>query len=475
MGMSMKRHLVLLASLLLASSSFASITLEEVKKIKNDKEVTISSFNKSEKERILAKYNDQTKNKILTNVFYNTVWEFLNDDSKQCEADFHSRLESNLERASLANDKESINEHLKYLRSTNAIDDILFEIIIAINEDASAMKAIDLKKSFLKPLFPHKSRLEKNALEDLYWRFKKWPDEKTSCSTQEYIRLRDSIITQKDSVKEREKFLKTLNANALMKDMISLETYNRLEFFRKDSNLSKRNIWLNDYFKIIFNAKNRMAPISKGYEIKDLDKEDNFASERYKRFSKLTQRKILYQKYNETQIILLAQIMQKASKRMGVDPDTISSSPVIVQEYSTLNEKGEREISVEKIELDVQSQYNLARRLMRKDITDTQMMSVFNGINISYSDIVMASLEVGYISLEDVQFVVKYDDLWNPETTKFERMSRFVFSLVGYSTFFLPPPWNATASLALGIIENIVDNKYNNNGANNDNPGAIIQ
>ena len=166
--------------------------------------------------------------------------------------------------------------------------------------------------------------------------------------------------------------------------------------------------------------------------------------------------------------------MQRASKRMGVDPDTISTTPVIIQEQSTVNAQGEREITIEKIELDPQSQYNLARRLMRKDIVDTQMMSLFNGVKITYNDVVMASLEVGYISLEDIEFVVKYDDLWNPERTKFDRMSRFVFSPLGYSTFFLPPPWNATASLALGVIENVVDANHRN-GAYNDNPGTYIE
>jgi hypothetical protein len=475
MGRCMKQKLILLLALFICGNLFASVSLEEVKKIKNDKEVLISSFSKQEKERILAAYNDPEKNKKLTSIFYSTVYEFLNDDAKQCEADFYSRLEKNLATDGFKIWKEDIIDHLKFLRATNAIDDILYDIIVAISEDTQAMRAVDLKAPHYKPLFPHKNRLEKNVLEDLYWRFKTWPDEKTSCSSQEYIRLRDSIITKKaDSKRERERYLKTLNSEALTRGLITLETFNKLEYFRGSKILEKRNIWLNDYFKIVFNAKNRMIPITKGYEVKDLDLENKYSSEKIQRFSSLTRRKVLYQKFNETQIIILAQIMQKASKRMGVDPDTTSSTPVIVQEYSTLNADGTREISVEKIELDTQSQYNLARRLMRKDMVDTQMMSLFNATKITYNDVVMASLEVGYITLEDIEFVVKYDDLWNPETTKFERMSRFVFSILGYSTFFLPPPWNATASLALGIIENVVDGN-NRNGANNDNPGTFIE
>jgi hypothetical protein len=111
---------------------------------------------------------------------------------------------------------------------------------------------------------------------------------------------------------------------------------------------------------------------------------------------------------------------------------------------------------------------------MRKDMVDLQMMSIFNQIDVTYEDLVMASLEVGYITLEDIEFVAKYDDLWNPETSKYERVSKFVFTVAGYTTFFLPPPFNIAASLALGIVEGIADNQHKN-GATNDNPGTFIE
>ncbi|MGZ3787702.1 MAG: hypothetical protein ACXVLQ_04225 [Bacteriovorax sp.] len=470
----MKNHFTVFMAFLCMSNSFASYTLEDVKKIKNDKEVLISSFSKREKDRVLEKFKNVEARERLSQIFYSTVLDFINDDNNQCEADFQERLEESLTKANLAHDKESIDEYLKLLRSTNSIDDVLFDILTALNEDTFKMKKVDLSKKAKWTLFSHKKRLEKNTLEDIYWRFKSWPDEKTKCSTQEFIRLKESIVVPKDNEKEKEKFLGTLNLKAYQKDLISLETYNKLEFLRTKSNVNKRYIWLNDYFKIIFNAKDAMRPLSSHYEVKNFDAEDKFSSERIKRFSKLTRRKRLYEKYNETQIILLAQVLQKASRRMGVDPDTITNAPVLVQEFSTLNSKGERETYVEKTELDPQSQYNLARRLMRKDILNLQMMGIFNKTNITYEDLVMASFEVGYISLEDIEFVVKYDDLWNPTTTKYERISKFIYSIVGYSTFFLPPPWNITASIALGVIEGVIDNNHKN-GAENDNPGTFIE
>lgn len=452
-----------------------AFTYDDALKVRNDKEPIISSFSKKEKESIVEKYNNDEIEKI-TKVFYSTILAFINDDSKQCEANFYARLVENFEHNAIAHDKESIDEHLIMLRSTNAIDDILYDILISINEDAQKFKDIELtrapRKFFVRN---HKERLEKNDLEDLYAQFKQWPDEKNSCSTQEFIRLKDAVAvpnSAKDSTAY--KYLGTLNRKAYQKNLISLSTYDRLEFFRKKSNLKKRYIWLNDYFKIILNVKNKMVPHNSNYEIKKLDAENKFSAEKIRRFSRLTRRKILYKKYNETQIILLAQVLKKASQRMGVDPDTITKAPYILQEFETVDQNGERKTYVERIDIDPQSQYVLARRLMRKDIVDLQMMGIFNRINITYEDLVMASLEVGYISLEDIEFVVAYDDLWNPTTSKFERVSRFIFKTLGYSSFFLPPPYNLTASLALGIVEGIVDNKHID-GATNDNPGTFIE
>lgn len=475
MGTKMKKFLPVLMSACFLNNAFA-FTMNDVQKIKNDKEVLITSFSKREKERILDKYNDQAANEKLRKIFYSTMLNFINDEeAKQCESDFFSRLKTELKNADIATDKESLDDHLKMLRATHAIDDVLFDIVTSINEDAAKFSKVDLKKPVRASLAKNEDRLEKNSVDDLYWAFAKWPDDKTRCSTQEFVRLKESVaIPAQAKEKVKAKYLGTLNKAAYEKKIITLETYNKLEYYRTDSNLEKRYIWLNDYIKIVLSAKNAMVPRTKGYDVKKLDAENRFSSEKLKRFSALTRRKILYKKYNETQIILLSQVLQKASRRMGVDADTITKAPYLIQEFELLKENGERQTYVERTEIDPQSQYNLARRLMRKDIVDLQMMSLFNRLDISYEDVVMAALETGYISLEDIEFVVAYDDLWNPTTSKYERMSGFIFKVAGYTTFFLPPPFNVAASIALGIVEGIVDQRFEN-GASHDNPGTFIE
>jgi hypothetical protein len=217
-----------------------------------------------------------------------------------------------------------------------------------------------------------------------------------------------------------------------------------------------------------------MVPLKYSYKPRRIEEENEFSSKKVKRFSKVTRRKLLYAKYDETQIVLLAQVLQKASRRMGVDADTESKKPIITQEFSVLQANGERENYVETIELDPQSQYNLARRLLRKDMVELQMMDMFVSQKITHEDVVMAALETGYVSLEEIEFVIQYDDLWNPEKTQFEEISGFIFTVAGYTTFFLPPPWNITASIALGVVEGIVDSK-NRKGSENDNPATFIE
>jgi hypothetical protein len=384
-------------------------------------------------------------------------------------------LKGNYKRAKFPDDKQSLDDHLKLIRLYNGIDDIFYELLSATNSDLHAIAGINLKKQPQSSLFSNKKTLGNNDLNELYSNFTTYPDEIETCSYQEFIFLKNRI---KDSEgKKAEKPLqemKILNKEALKNKIISIETYNKLEFLRDHSNISERLILFKDYFKVIMRAKNQMRPVSKTYKPIKLEDEFNFSSEKIERFSKLTRRKLLYRKYDETQIILLAQILQKASRRMGTDLDTESGVPYISQEFTVTESDGQRRTYVERFDLDPQSQYNLARRLLRKDMVETQMMDSFVGLKITFDDLVMAAFETGYITVEDIMYVVRYDDLWNPSVSKYKRIMGFVFKVGGYSTFFLPPPFNIIGAIALGIVEGIVDSK-NQSGAENDNPATFIE
>jgi hypothetical protein len=470
----MFKHCLTALTFFVSVNALAEYSLDDVKKLRNDKEVHISSFSNKEALRLQAKYTDEVQLKRNANIFYNVMLEFVNREDKHCELKFMDNLQAKLAEEKIASNKEDIEEYLKVLRVKHSIDDILYEILSSVNKDYFALKSLDLNKKAKRLFFGHNKIAAANDLKEIYSGFSEFPDEESRCFYQEYMFVSNHLKKSDGAKSNKLGDFKTLTIKAFEQNLFPLATFNKIRYLQDESSVNKRNIWLNDYLKVIFNAKNKMVPLKYSYKPRKIEEEDEFSSKRIKRFSKITRRKLLYAKYDETQIVLLSQVLQKASRRMGVDVDTDTKRPFISQEFSVLNANGERTNYVETLELDPQSQYNLARRLLRKDMTELQMMDLFVMEKITHEDIVMAALETGYISLEEIEFVVQYDDLWNPEITKFEKISGFIFQVAGYATFFLPPPWNITASIALGVVEGVVDAKHKK-GSENDNPATFIE
>jgi hypothetical protein len=461
-----------LSSLIMFSTlSYADYTLEDVKKMRNDKEVFISSITEKDQKRIDPKYRDLTLVKRLSESFYKTVQSFVNQESKHCELTLIDALIKNAAKDGIK-DEDSFEEYLQALRVNNAIDDLLYDILSSLNEDYYGLKELDLTR------IPKRSKLSSdtvkaNDLKELFSGFAEFPDEKDRCFFQEYMFVSNNTRNAKGKKDDDNiKLFRGLTSKAYEEKIISLATYNKMAYLQTESQINDRSIWVNDYLKIVLNAKNKMVPLNYKYQPVKLEDEDMFASLRVKRLG-ITRRELLYRKYDATQIVLLAQVIQKASRRMGVDADTDTQRPSISQEFTVNGENGERRTYVEVTELDPQSQFNLARRMMRKDMIELQMMDIFLAVKITHEDLVMAALETGYLSLEELSYVLKYDDLWNPHKSKFEKVSGFVMEVAGYGSFLLPPPWNIVASVAIGIVEGIIEGKERK-GTDNDNPGSIV-
>jgi hypothetical protein len=473
-----------------------SYSINDIAKLRNDKEVFITTFSESQKDDVLEKYSNLVKRQEITSTFQNAMLDFANNSNLRCELNAISTFKYFLSENELPNSSKDISSYLKLLRSTHEIDDILYELLDGINTDFHKIERMNKaqytfsekeRKSWTKA----KSKRDRKSLRDynktiavndtasIYSNFSSWPDERSTCLYKEINVIKTKVIDYKSDdskIKHKRKtqIVGQLNKRALLLDVITPKTFMKLEYLRNKSFVRNRYLRLEDYLKVVFRAKNKMKPHSYNYVIKNIETENEFSSESIRRFSKLTRRKDMYEKFNETQIVLMAQVLQKASRRMGVDPDVDASRPVITQSFEIIGEDGIVRNYVEELVLDPQSQFNLARRRMRKDIIDLEGMDLFNGTKIYYDEVVMAAFETGYLSIEDIEFAVRYDDLWNPTQTRFERISGFIFSFTGYATFFVPPPYNVTASLGLAIIQGIV-NSSNVKGEDNDNAATFIQ
>lgn len=448
--------------------------IKDLVKIQNDKEATIASFDQEDVVRIKNKYTIQEDKEKILNVFIKNLYSFLNNQPMHCEPKYFKDLVTDLNAINVKTEKEELLDTFKMMRVENAIDDVFYNILEQLTIDYFAFQTIDLKSRPIKNIFKNYDKKAQNInLDNLFAGFKTYPDEVSNCSYIEFFKIRESIGLPSDKPADKNNLLKDLAYLAYTKNIITMETFHKIKFLSKNSTIQQRRVWLSNYLRIIFSAKNKMVPVKREYKVTNLSLENGFSSEHIARFNKITRRQLLYSKYDENQIILLAQIMKKASQRMGVDPDTKTGIPYMIQEFNILNGNGETQNYVEKIELDTQDQFNLARKLLRKDMTNLQMMDSFLKVTVTYQDIVMASLETGYLTLDDIEYVVKYDDLWNPDVSKFERYMSLTFKVAGYATFFVPPPWNVTAALTLSIIEGVVNSKHID-GASNDNPNTII-
>lgn len=53
----------------------------------------------------------------------------------------------------------------------------------------------------------------------------------------------------------------------------------------------------------------------------------------------------------------------------------------------------------------------------------------FAGTGIEFNDIISAAFETGMINSEELDYVVKFEDFWNPKTPKWKAYANFAFSL----------------------------------------------
>lgn len=464
----------ILAMSLQASTYFK--TDEDLKLLKNDKEVISRILSKKEKKNILIDEDSILKYKSS---LYSSTKSLIRNNKTKCELNLISKFKANLAKDNFDSSKESINNYLKQLRMDNHIDDIYLEILLNLNTDYHSLRELNSKKKVGFRALKKKSSigiLEANETKSLYRDFSN-VEKDIKCIYSRFSILKYSTKLpnkQMLTTKDRLETMRITNLAALKQEVITRDTFNAIEYLRKKSFITKRKIRLRDYYDIVFGAKNKMKTRNSEYSVTDINlEEEKFSTRKLRWYKKLTRRTKLYQKYDVTQIILMAQVLQKASRRMGTDPDVTANASVITQSFVMTNPDGTTENYVEKIELDAQSQYNLARKRMRKDIHDLQMMTTFLEKEIFYEEVVMAAFETGYVTIEDIDYVLKYDDLWNPSMTRFERITGYIFRFTGLSLFFVPPPFNVAATIGLTIVQGIV-RKKSITGDDNDHAATFI-
>lgn len=350
-----------------------------------------------------------------------------------CDLGLVRRLEFDAIRYQIIKEHSEMVLFVQYLRITNLIDDLLLRILkdsLELNDEIN--KAAD-KRLPSRPFNLHTPLNRNLDYAKLYEKINKFPDDFNACTLDAVWEISTKLKYKSD--KDLYKQLSKLNYIAFKKDVISLRTFNKLESIRNKKALSWP-VYFKRYADVINNAKDKLAstPLPKG--------DSHFPVEFVSRRDGLTQRGNLYRKYSSTQIMVLAQIIEKTAKRMDAKRTTID------WQY-TDDPHGEHDIYV----LSPMEQYRLAIKMLRKDMAEVMRSETFTNTIVDYDHIISAAYETGFVKPDELEYVLKFEEFWNPKNPRWKAYAQFAFSLAGTASYYLPPPWNFIGAIGLVLTQ----------------------
>jgi hypothetical protein len=369
-----------------------------------------------------------------------------------CDLGLVDQLFKDAERNGVVSSKGELLDFAAWIRAEDLIDDIFYKLL----RDATVVRLDFENNAALRPgPRPLNLLTRQNANVDLVKFFepvKTWPDDVKSCSLETYFKLTTGVTAK--NANDRDGQMLKLHHLAYRNGVISLETFNRLETLRKRAVLSWP-IYFKRYADVINNAKDKLT------KTPEARAETNFTVEYVSRRDGVTKRENLFQRYNSTQIVILAQIIEKSAKRMDAKRASIN------WQY-TDDPNGETEIYV----LSPMEQYRAAIKMLRKDLNEVMRSEAFIGKQVEYEHLIAAAYETGYIKSEELALVIKFEEFWNPNTPKWRAYANFAFSLAGTASFYLPPPWNIIGAIGLVLTQTKLMNGEQR--PNEDDNGNVI-
>lgn len=345
-----------------------------------------------------------------------------------CELGLINQLQADAKRNGVIAKDEEVNTFIHYLRQQDLIDDVLYKLM----KDSSAVESDFIALADERPARPFNVYTRQNAdvdIEKMYQPFKTWPDDVKKCTLNTYFDMVNTITFK--NAKDRDSQLSKLNYIAYVQGVIDLEKYNKLMTLQ-EKGVYDWPVYLRRYADIINNAKDKLT------KTPEAKATHNFTVEYVSKRDKLTQRGNLYRTYNSTQVMMLAQIIEKTAKRMD-------ARYVSINWQYTNDPNGEGEIYV----LSPMEQYRAAIKMLRKDMAEVMRSDAFRGTGLEYDHLIAAAYEAGFIKSNELDQVLKFEDFWNPKTPKWKAYANFAFSIAGSATFYLPPPWNIIGAIGL--------------------------
>jgi hypothetical protein len=290
-------------------------------------------------------------------------------------------------------------------------------------------------------------------LEKFYNKFQEWPNDKNRCTLDSYWEMTSQLQFQNS--KDRDLQILKLNYMSVRDGVINLTQFNRLEILRREGVLDWP-IYLKRYLDIVANLKDKLT------NRPELTTTNTFTVEYVSRRQGLTARENLYQIYNSTQLMILAQIIERTAKRMDARRASLQ------WQFSEVP-SADDEIYI----LSPMEQYRAALKLLRKEMAEIMRSEAFRSKNLEYEHLIGAAFEAGFIRSEELNYVLRFEEFWNPSVPKWKAYMNFASSLAGTAVFYLPPPWNLIGAIGLVLTQTKIANGNKKPNAD-DNWNVII-
>ena len=111
--------------------------------------------------------------------------------------------------------------------------------------------------------------------------------------------------------------------------------------------------------------------------------------------------------------------------------------------------------------------------MLRKDMGEVMRSEAFKNIGVDYDHLLAAAYEAGLIKSEELDYVMRFEEFWNPSTPAWQAYTKFAFTLGRTASYYFPPPWNIVGAIGLVLTQTKLLNG-NNRPDSDDNWNVII-
>lgn len=344
-----------------------------------------------------------------------------------CELRFIKNLKIISERNGLIKNFKDLDGLIAFMRKSHIIDDIFFNILkksisLSLEIDVKSQNPYRLKNN-------QSSDFPETDLKNIYEKIQQSFNDESECSIDTYEHFENELALR--NKKSLDKKILQMNIFALTKGFIDLNTFQKLNTI-KNSGFRNMPIRLKKYIQIISDVKDKLS-------LKPETKTSHSFVMKYEsRRNQITHRDHLYQNYNSTQILILSQIVEKTSRRINANSASLN-----------WNFTDQEEEEIEVYVFSPMEQYRAAIKMLKRDMAEIMRSEAFQNQNIEYEHLITAAFETGFIKSEEIDYVLKFEDFWNPKNSRWKAYINMAISLTGSATFYLPPPWNTVGALGL--------------------------